>query len=79
MPAVFVLIWSTGFVVARLGMPHAPPLTFLSWRFALSVAAFLVWIVFARAGWPRGRWQWFHLAITGVLMHAGYLGGSGRQ
>ena len=30
MPWVFVLIWSTGFVVARFGMPHAPPLTFLS-------------------------------------------------
>jgi drug/metabolite transporter (DMT)-like permease len=42
MPVVFVLIWSTGFVVARFGMPHAPPMTFLTWRFALSVAAFLV-------------------------------------
>jgi len=39
MPVVFVLIWSTGFVVARLGMPHAPPLTFLAWRFALSIVA----------------------------------------
>jgi hypothetical protein len=38
MPVVFVLIWSTGFVVARLGMPHAPPMTFLAWRYALSVA-----------------------------------------
>ena len=40
MPVVFVLIWSTGFVVARLGMPHAPPMTFLAWRFAFSVVAF---------------------------------------
>ena len=39
MPAVFVLIWSTGFVVARYGMPHAPPLTFLSWRYVLSMPA----------------------------------------
>ena len=38
MPAVFVLIWSTGFIVARYGMPHAPPLTFLALRYALSVA-----------------------------------------
>ena len=37
MPAVFVLIWSTGFVVARYGMPHAPPLRFLALRFALSM------------------------------------------
>lgn len=75
MPAVFVLIWSTGFVVARFGMPHAPPLTFLAWRFALSVAAFGLWVLLARAAWPRGRAQWGHLAVTGVLMHAGYLGG----
>lgn len=75
MPAVFVLIWSTGFVVARYGMPHAPPMTFLAWRYALSVAAFAVWIALARPAWPRDRAQWGHLAVTGVLMHAGYLGG----
>jgi drug/metabolite transporter (DMT)-like permease len=75
MPAVFVLIWSTGFVVARLGMPHAPPLTFLAWRFALSLVAFGIWIAIVRAAWPRGRAQWLHLSATGVLMHAAYLGG----
>ncbi len=75
MPAVFVLIWSTGFIVARFGMPHAPPLTFLSWRYALSVVCFGVWIMLSRAAWPQGARQWAHLAVTGVLMHAGYLGG----
>ena len=75
MPALFVLIWSTGFVVARFGMPHAPPIGFLAWRYALSVLAFLVWITLARAPWPRTRVQWAHLAVTGILMHAGYLGG----
>ncbi|WP_395704078.1 DMT family transporter [Aquabacterium sp.] len=75
MPAVFVLIWSTGFIVARYGMPHAPPLTFLSWRYALSLLAFTPWIWLARAPWPRGPAQWWHLAVSGVLMHAGYLGG----
>ena len=75
MPGVFVVIWSTGFVVARYGMPHAPPLTFLAWRYALSIAAFGVWIVLARAAWPRGRSQWLHLGVTGLLMHGGYLGG----
>ena len=75
MPAVFVLIWSTGFVVARFGMPHAPPLGFLTLRYALSVLAFGVWIAVVRAAWPRGRAQWAHLGVAGVLMHAGYLGG----
>ena len=75
MPWVFVGVWSTGFVVARLAMPHAPPLTFLSWRYALSLLAFGLWIRWAGVLWPRGRAQWGHLAVSGVLMHAGYLGG----
>jgi drug/metabolite transporter (DMT)-like permease len=75
MPAVFVLIWSTGFVVARYGMPHAPPLTFLSWRYALSILAFGLWVALSRPAWPATRTQWLHLAVTGVLIHAGYLGG----
>ncbi len=75
MPIVFVLIWSTGFVVARYGMPHAPPFTFLCWRYGLSILAFLVWIRWAGAYWPSTLRQWLHLAVTGLCMHAGYLGG----
>src|SRR6187431_590655 len=75
MPAVFVLIWSTGFIVARYGMPHAPPMKFLAMRYALSVLCFLLWAFALRAAWPRGRDQWAHLGVTGILMHAGYLGG----
>ncbi len=75
MPAVFVLIWSTGFIVARYGMPHAPPLKFLALRYGFSILCFLPWIVLARVKWPRNRTQLGHLAVTGVLMHAIYLGG----
>ena len=75
MPGVFVLIWSTGFVVARYGMPHAPPMGFLAWRFALSVLAFGLWVLWSGAAWPRGRKQWLHLAVVGTLIHAAYLGG----
>jgi len=75
MPAIFVVIWSTGFIVARYGMPHAPPLKFLSLRYALSVLAFVAWALASRAAWPRGRAQFAHLAVAGILMHAGYLGG----
>ena len=75
MPAVFVVIWSTGFIVARYGMPHAPPFKFLALRYVLSVTAFLFWALAARAAWPRERAQLWHLAATGILMHAGYLGG----
>ena len=75
MPAVFVLIWSTGFIVARYGMPYAPPLKFLAVRYALSLACFGVWVALARVAWPKQRAQWGHLAATGILMQAGYLGG----
>ena len=75
MPVVFVLIWSTGFIVARYAMPYAPPFKFLALRFILSVACFGVWAVLSRAAWPVDRRQWQHLAVTGLFMHAGYLGG----
>jgi len=75
MPVVFVLIWSTGFIVARYGMPNSPPFTFLLWRYIFSLLCFVLWVKWARVPWPQGKAQWGHLAVTGVLMHAGYLGG----
>ena len=75
MPIVFVLIWSTGFIVARYGMPHASPFKFLAVRYGLSILCFLPWIWISRVPWPSSRRQWAHLAVTGVLMHACYLGG----
>ena len=74
-PVVFVLIWATGFIVARFGMPHAPPLSFLSVRYALSIGCFLPWVLLAKVAWPQSRQQFLHLSVTGILMHAGYLGG----
>lgn len=75
MPFVFVVIWSTGFIVARFGMPLAPPLTFLALRYSFSILCFLLWISLARVSWPSTRVQWLHLSVTGILMHGGYLGG----
>lgn len=75
MPIVFVLIWSTGFIVARYGMPSSPPMKFLAVRYALSVTCLLSWVMVARISWPSTSRQWMHLSITGVLMHGVYLGG----
>ena len=47
MPVVFVLIWSTGFIVARYGMPFSPPMKFLALRYALSVICFAVMAISA--------------------------------
>ena len=59
------------FIVARYGMPHSPPLSFLATRYALSILCFLPWIVLAGVKWPTSRAQWFHLSVVGVLRHAG--------
>jgi drug/metabolite transporter (DMT)-like permease len=75
MPWVFVFIWSLGFIVARYAMPHAPPMKFLSMRFALSVGCFLLWIWWRGVRWPTSASQWRHLAVTGILIQGGYLGG----
>ena len=75
MPVVFVLIWSTGFIVARFGMPNSPPMKFLALRYFLSFVLFGAWAVLARVPLPSDRRQVGHLAVTGVLIHAGYLGG----
>lgn len=75
MPLVFVLLWSTGFIVARYGMPFAPPMTFLALRYAFSILCLLAWVVLADISWPRTRVQWLHLSVSGTLMHGGYLGG----
>ena len=74
-PAVFVLIWSTGFVVARYGMPHAPPMSFLAWRYLFSILLLLCWVRMSRVAWPQGTSQWRHLLLAGMLLHGGYLGG----
>ena len=55
MPAVFVLIWATGFIVARYGMPYAPPFTFLAVRMTLSLVCFFVWVKLAGVPWPQTR------------------------
>jgi drug/metabolite transporter (DMT)-like permease len=75
MPLVFVLLWSTGFIVARYGMPLAPPMTFLALRYSFSILCLLLWIMLAGISWPSTRIQWLHLSVTGLLMHGGYLGG----
>ena len=79
MPFVFVFIWSTGFISARLGMPYSPAMSFLAIRCALSVLCFLIWIGlstgFKKITWPSSRQQWIHLLVTGSLVQAGYLSG----
>lgn len=72
-PPVFVFLWASGFVVARYATLYAPPLTFLSLRFACAAACFLIWILLSRPSWPKDTNTFFHLAITGVLTYGACL------
>jgi drug/metabolite transporter (DMT)-like permease len=73
-PFAFVLIWASGFVVAKYAAPYAEPLSFLVLRYAGVTVLMLALAVAAGATWPRGR-QVLHLAVAGIGIQAGYLGG----
>ncbi|MGI4847742.1 MAG: DMT family transporter [Janthinobacterium lividum] len=73
LPLFFVVLWSTGFIVAKYGLPYAAPLTFLLLRFGGVLVVLLPLVLLARAPWPHGAK--LHIAVAGVLVQAGYLGG----
>lgn len=75
MPALFVLLWSTGFIGAKFGLPYAEPLTFLSLRFALVIVLLSGAAFITRAQWPRDPRLIAHIAVSGLLVHGLYLAG----
>lgn len=74
-PLLFVVLWSTGFIGAKFGLPHTEPLTFLFIRYVFVIGIMLPIVWLSRAPWPASRQQWLHIGITGLLVHATYLGG----
>lgn len=75
-PALFVLLWATGFIGARYAMPWSEPFLFLAVRFAIAfiILGAVVWLM-ARKDTTQGRASAFHSMIAGCLMHGVYLGG----
>jgi drug/metabolite transporter (DMT)-like permease len=73
-PGVFVVLWSSGFIGAKFGLPYAEPFTFLTTRLTAVVLLLAVLIALTRPLWP-GRAGFLHSAVTGVLMHGLYLSG----
>jgi len=74
-PGLFVLLWSTGFIAAKYGLPYAPPFQFLFYRFALValLMAFVAWAM--RATWPTTLRDYLNVALVAMLVHGVYLGG----
>jgi drug/metabolite transporter (DMT)-like permease len=74
-PGIFVVLWATGFLMAKLGVPYAQPMTILALRFVLAAIMMAAVAALTRAPWPRSWKRIGHIAIIGVLLHAVYLGG----
>lgn len=72
-PALFVLLWSSGFVGAKYGLPYAPPLTFLAIRVSIVAALLALWALARREAWPTSWVQVAHIAVVGVLLQGVYL------
>jgi drug/metabolite transporter (DMT)-like permease len=74
-PLAFALLWSTGYIGAKLGTPYVEPFTFLTLRFALAFCLLGLIALAVRAPWPRGR-AGLHSIVVGALIHGLYLGGA---
>jgi drug/metabolite transporter (DMT)-like permease len=74
-PFLFVFLWSTGFIGAKYGLPYAEPLSFLLTRYGLVIGLMAVIALVTRAPWPKEPMQWLHIGVSGLLVHAVYLGG----
>ncbi|MBB43156.1 MAG: EamA family transporter [Rhodospirillaceae bacterium] len=72
---LFVLLWSTGHIISKVGLPFIEPFYFLSIRFSLSALLLAIISVVCRVKWPSDRKQILHVVVAGILLHSGYLGG----
>ena len=71
----FVVVWGAGFVATRIALQYAAPFSYIGIRYAAALVVAL--LAFGHgARWPQSRRQWGHVAVAGLLSHAGYLGGS---
>jgi drug/metabolite transporter (DMT)-like permease len=73
-PGIFLLLWSGGFTVAKVGISDADPLTLLAVRYACVVVLLLPFFLVVKPPLPQGRKQWLHLALVGFLIQVVYFG-----
>ncbi|MFT6303868.1 MAG: drug/metabolite transporter (DMT)-like permease [Granulosicoccus sp.] len=73
-PAVFLLLWSGGFTIAKVGLSYADPLTLLAFRYGCVVALLFPFCVIYKPALPRGRAEWLHLVFVGFLIQVVYFG-----
>ena len=74
-PALFVWLWSTGFIGAKYGLPFAPPFEFLFYRYLVVTVILGALLFFSRIPLPQRVGTWLHLSLIGLLMHGVYIAG----
>src|SRR5205085_7481433 len=74
-PAIFVVLWSTGFVGTKYVIHNADPLTYLAIRMVIVVVLMGIICAIGRPTWPNGR-EIGHSVVAGILVHGIYLGGT---
>lgn len=74
-PALFVVLWSTGFVGAKFGLPYCEPITFMWYRYATVSVLLGAFVWYTRAPWPRSRVAYAHLIVSGLLLHGVFIAG----
>ena len=70
LPSLFIVLWSSGYVAGKVGLPYAGPFTLIFLRFSVAAAILLAVALLTRAPWPSTASQWFHIAVVGVLIQA---------
>jgi drug/metabolite transporter (DMT)-like permease len=73
-PILFLLLWSGGFAFAKIGLDHAPPMTFLALRYWFAILVLLVMLAIMRPPVPRRISDWGHLMVVGALVQGLYFG-----
>src|ERR1700693_603953 len=74
-PAIFVVLWSTGFIATKYVLHNAEPLTYLAIRMTVVVGLMAIIVAIARPQWPD-RSGIAHSVVAGILVHGFYLGGT---
>jgi len=74
-PGLFVVLWATGFIGAKAGLPYAEPFTFLTWRFYIVATLLFLIALLTKAPFPKRATDYIHIAVAGLLVQGIYLGG----
>ncbi|HEX4224180.1 MAG TPA: EamA family transporter, partial [Pseudonocardiaceae bacterium] len=75
LPAAFILIWSSGYLVGTIGVHAGSPLALIAWRFLVALVVITIISLLTRAPWPTKPRTYLHLLITGALLQTVQLGG----